>query len=61
MSSSRAVEAEPKMADLIESGRRSYEAKRYRRALELFTRVSGVIVRPGPFSSSLSDDWFSST
>ncbi|GAB0145379.1 hypothetical protein EsHS_00005810 [Epichloe bromicola] len=39
MSSSRGVEGEPTMADLIESGRRSYEAKRYKRALEQFTRV----------------------
>ncbi|KAG6015932.1 hypothetical protein E4U54_002691 [Claviceps lovelessii] len=39
MSSSRAVESEPTMADLIESGRHYYTAKRYKRALELFTKV----------------------
>lgn len=50
MSSSRGVEGEPTMADLIESGRRSYEAKRYKRALEQFTRVS-VSAVPGQFEA----------
>ncbi|KAG6022793.1 hypothetical protein E4U41_002163 [Claviceps citrina] len=39
MSYARAFEAEPTTADLIESGRRSYEAKRFKRALEMFTRA----------------------
>lgn len=42
------------MADLIESGRHYYTAKRYKRALELFTKVSvGAI--PEAIRSYLSD------
>jgi len=46
------------MADLIESGRRSYTAKRYKRALELFTkvRVIAVIATPGPFGATCLSD-----
>lgn len=39
MSSSRGPEEEPSMTDLIDSGRRFYEVKKYKRALEQFTRA----------------------
>ncbi|KAG5964484.1 hypothetical protein E4U56_002190 [Claviceps arundinis] len=38
MSLSRALDPEPTMADLIESGRHFYANKEYNRALELFRR-----------------------
>lgn len=45
MSSSRDPEGEAAMAHMLASGRRSYEAKQYKRALEQFTRVGVKVVR----------------
>ncbi|EFY92920.1 hypothetical protein MAC_01158 [Metarhizium acridum CQMa 102] len=39
MSSSRDVEGETALADMVVSGRQSYEAQQYKRALEQFTRA----------------------
>lgn len=39
MSSSRDVEGETALADMVVSGRQFYEAQQYKRALEQFTRV----------------------